>query len=445
MSKDRHTTDRVTPLASRRIDRRNLFRAGAAGIAAASLARQAGAQDTSPAASPASALPTYDGSEVTITYGIWDAAQEDGVRQQIEAFNEEFPNITVELQLTPWSDYWTKLQTSVAGGQAFDVFWLNSANCPVYASAGALVPLQELFDNGSLDAANYPETVLELYNWQGVQYATPREYDTIGLFYNKDIFDEAGETYPDDTWDWAKLREMAEKMKDDSSGRWGLGLQTGGQENYTNFIFQNEGQLLNEDRTACVVADDENTAEAIRTDVQFFVDELTPGVDIQQSNPVAESLFPAGQVAMMPGGSFRAKTYFDADANIDVAPLPKGKIRATVIHGLGNVVWSGSKNQGAAVEFARFLATEPAERILGESGMGIPAYKGLEDTWLGSMPEFNAQVFVDASEYGVITPDPEVGPEWQGRLGEEMLKGFSGETPVDEVPQAAQDSANEVL
>ena len=63
----------------------------------------------------------------------------EGIRQQIAAFNEEFPDITVELQLTPWADYWTKLQTAVAGGEAFDVFWLNSANCPVYASAGALV------------------------------------------------------------------------------------------------------------------------------------------------------------------------------------------------------------------------------------------------------------------------------------------------------------------
>jgi multiple sugar transport system substrate-binding protein len=430
---------------SRRFDRRALIRAGSAGVGAAALAKAglAGAQDASPAAT--AALPEYDGSAVTITYGIWDAAQEDGIRQQIAAFNEEFPDITVELQLTPWSDYWTKLQTAVAGGEAFDVFWLNSANCPVYASAGALVPLQQLFDDGSLDAANYPESVLSLYNWDGIQWATPREYDTIGLFYNKDIFDEAGEPYPDETWDWAKMREVAERLADEDAGRWGLGLHLGGQENYTNFIFQNEGQLLNEERTLCVVADDENSAEAIRTNIQFFADGLTPGVDIQQANPVPETLFPAGQVAMMPGGSFRAKTYADLDINVDVAPLPKGKVQATVIHGLGNVVWSGSQNQGAAIEFAKFLAGETAERILGESGMGIPAFNGLETTWTDALPDMNAQVFIDASSYGVNVPDPEVGPEWQGRLGEEMLKGFAGETPVDDVPQAAQDSANEVL
>lgn len=441
----RNESSRPVSSANARLNRRSLVQAGAAGMAAAALAKHVAFAQT-PDASPAlEALPEYDGGEVTISYGIWDAAQEEGIRQQIAAFNEEFPDITVDLQLTPWSDYWTKLQTAVAGGEAFDVFWLNAANCPVYASAGALVPLQQLFEDGSLDAANYPEAVLALYNWEGLQYATPREYDTIGLFYNKDIFDEAEEPYPDDSWDWDTMREVAERLADQDSGRWGLGLHLSGQENYTNFIFQNEGELLNEERTRCVVADDENSAEAIRYNVQLFADGLTPGLDIQQANPVPETLFPAGQVAMMPGGSFRANTYANLDINIDVAPLPRGKRQATVIHGLGNVVWSGSRNQGAAIEFAKFLAGETAERILGESGMGIPAYIGLEDTWLDSLPDMNAQVFIDASEYGVHVPNPDVGPEWQGRIGEEMLKGFAGETPVEDVPQAAQDSANEVL
>ena len=80
-----------------------------------------------------------------------------------------------------------------------------------------------------------------------------------------------------------------------------------------------------------VWADDANSAEALKLDVQYFLDKLTPGMDIQQANPVAESLFPAGQVAMMPGGSFRAKVYADAEANIDVAPLPKGKVSSGVI------------------------------------------------------------------------------------------------------------------
>lgn len=429
----------------KKMNRRGLIQAGAAGTAAAMLAKQGFAQDATPDASPVAGVPEYDGSEVTITYGYWDNAQEEGMKQQIEAFKEVQPNITVEMQHVPWGDYWTKLQTSVAGGEAFDVFWLNSANCPVYASAGALVPLDGAFGEGGLDKANYPENVLALYQYEGVQYATPREYDTIGLFYNKDIFDAAGEAYPDETWDWAKLNEVAEKLTDADNGIYGLGLQNSWQENWYNFVFQNEGKLLNDDRTACVVADDANSAEALVANVNYFLEGFTPGLEIQQANPVADTLFPGGLVAMMPGGSFRAATYAEADANIDVAPLPKGKVNACVIHGLGNVVWSGSQHQGAAVEFAKFLASEEAERILGESGIGLPAYTGLEDTWLSAMGDMNAQVFVDASEYGQPVPDPEVGFQWQIEIMNAMNAGYNAEIPADEVPQTAQDAANEVL
>lgn len=431
----------------RKLNRRGLVQATAAG--AAIMATSAKAQDASPEASAVSDIPAYNGEEVTISYGIWDSAQQAGIEQQIAAFKDVQPNITVEIQLTPWADYWTKLQTAVAGGEAFDVFWLNSANCPVYASAGALVPLDGIFEGeDGLNPDNYPAQILDLYTWNGNRYGSPREYDTIALFYNKDIFDAAGEAYPDDTWDWEKFREVAEKLTDEGNGIYGVGLNLGGQENYTNFVLQNEGRYLNEALDACVVADDVVAGEALQWNTQFFLDGLTPGPEIQQSSGVSEMLFPGGVVAMLPGGSFRAKTYHDlleSGMNLDVAPLPKGKVRGTVIHGLGNVVWSGSKNIAAAVEFAKFLGGEDAARILGESGIGLPAYKGMEDTWLSSLEGINAQVFVDASEYGVIPQDPEVGPAWQGTLGEEVQKGFAGETPIDDLPQTIQDAVNATL
>ncbi|MCO5217697.1 MAG: sugar ABC transporter substrate-binding protein [Thermomicrobiales bacterium] len=428
-------------MVSHKFDRRTLMQASAAGAAAAMFAKSGFAQDEV-------TFEPYDGEEVTISYGIWDSAQQAGVEEQIAAFNAVQPNITVEIQLTPWSDYWTKLQTAVSGGEAFDVFWLNSANCPVYASAGALVPLDSIFGEGGLDPANYPEQILDLYSFEGHRYGSPREYDTIALFYNKDIFDAAGEAYPDDTWDWAKFREVAEKLTDEANGIYGVGLHLSGQENYSNFVLQNEGRYLNDALDACVVADEVVAGEALQWVTQFYLDGLTPGPDVQQSNPAPDSLFPGGVVGMLPGGSFRAKTYHDlieSGFNVGVAPLPQGKKRATVIHGLGNVVWSGSKNIGAAVEFAKFLGGEEAERLIGTTGIGLPAFKGLEYTWTDGLTGLDAQVFVDASEYGVIPQDPTFGPAWQGTLGEEVQKGFAGETELDAIPQTVQDAVNATI
>lgn len=419
------------------LSRRTLVGAagGATALALTGMPRLGAAQDQ---ATP------YAGEEASITYGYWDSAQTAAVEAQIAAFQEKFPSITVEPQIVPWADYWTKLQTAVAGGETFDVFWINSASLPVYASKDALLAIDSIVGDGGVDTSGFAAPLVEMYSYEGVQYGLPRDFDTIALFYNKDIFDAAGVEYPTDAWTWDDFRATAEQLTDADNGIWGAGLQTSWQENYYNFIWQNEGNLLNEDRTACVV-DEPAASEAFVYLTGFFTDELTPSIAIQQSNAVADTLFPAGQVAMMTGGSFRAGTYGAADANIDVAPMPQGKTRATAIHGLANVIWAGSKSPAASLELVKFLAGTEAETILGESGATIPALAGHQDPWLQANPDMNLQVFLDAVEYSEKVPDPEVGFEWQIEIQGVVIKGWSGDIPAEEIGAQAAEAANAVL
>ncbi len=424
------------------LTRRKLLAAagGASALAlAGALPRVAHAQ------SPVAEVVPYDGEEVTITYGFWDTAQEAAINAQLEAFKAVQPNITVEPQIVPWGDFWTKLQTGIAGGETYDVFWMISANLPVYASVGALLPIDSIVGgDGGVDLANFAAPLVEMYQWDDHQYGIPRDFDTIALFYNKDIFDAAGVAYPDDTWTWDTFRSTAEQLTDSGAGIWGAGLQTSWQENYYNFIYQNGGTLLNEDMTASTVGSPE-ASEAFVYLAGFFSDELTPSIAIQQSNPVADTLFPAGQVAMMPGGSFRAGTYGAAEANIDVAPLPQGKQRATVTHGLANVIWANGANLGASLELVRFLAGEEAESILGESGATIPAYAGLQEPWLSANPDMNLQVFIDALDYAHKVPDPPSGFEWQSKIQEVVIDGFAGNIAPEEIGPQAAAAADAVL
>jgi multiple sugar transport system substrate-binding protein len=89
------------------MNRRTLLRGSAAGVAGlglATLGRPSGV-DRVQAAQNA----VCGGEEIKITYGFWDDAQRPAVEQQIAAFKELHPNITVEPQVVPWDDYWTKL------------------------------------------------------------------------------------------------------------------------------------------------------------------------------------------------------------------------------------------------------------------------------------------------------------------------------------------------
>ena len=260
------------------MNRRTLLRGTAAGAAGLGLTALGGRSDVDRVQAAQDAV--CGGENITITYAFWEAAQRPAVEQQIAAFKELHPTITVEPQLVPWADYWTKLQTGVAGGSTYDVFWLNARNLPVYASQGALVPIQPLVDDGSIDVEAYPESLRRIYTFEGTVYGIPRDFDTIALFYNKDLFDTAGVEYPTGDWTWEDLRAAAEKLtvKDgDTATQWGFGSAVSDQSNYFNLIKQNDGEILNEEGTEALL-DEPAACEALQFAGDFISDGLAPSI-----------------------------------------------------------------------------------------------------------------------------------------------------------------------
>src|SRR5215213_3101618 len=412
------------------LSRRALLGASVKGAACLGLAAAAGQSRRERALAAQDAI--CGGEETTITYGFWEAAQRPGVEQQIAAFKELHPNIIIEPQVVPWSDYWTKLQTGVAGGSTYDVFWMNARNLPVYASQGALVPIQPLIDDGSIDADAYPEALRRIYTFEGTVYGIPRD------------FDKAGVEYPTGDWTWDDLRAAAEKLtikEGDTATQWGFGSTTSDQENYFNLIKQNEGEILNEDMTEALL-DEPTACEALAFAESFITDGLSPSIAVQQANDPYATLFPGGVIAMIFEGSWNVLTYSQANPAIAVAPLPKGKTRASANHALANVIWTGSQNQCAALEWVKYLASADAERILGETGTVIPAMEGLQEDWVASIPGMDLQVFIDAVDYSFPLPASPAGPEWSNKVVETLIEGWSGGIPADEICVRADEAAD---
>ena len=424
-------------LVAKRFNRRALVRAGAAGLAAGALVGPRGIRGANAQGQ------ACGGEDITITYGFWDAAQRPAVEDQIEAFREQNPNITIEPQVVPFDDYWTKLQTGVAGGAIYDVFWMNAPNLPVFASQGALLPLQEITGDGGVDLGTYPEALVNTYTFEDTVYGIPRDFDTIALFYNKELFDAAEVAYPTADWTWDDLRNAAEQLTA-GEGRWGFAATLSDQQNYFNFIKQNGGEILSEDFTRAML-DEPASCEALQFVTDIFEAGWTPSVAVQQANDPYDSLFPAGAVAMIPGGSWHVRTFSEANPAIAVAPLPQRKQRASMIHGLANVIWAKSPNQCAALEFVKFLGSLEAEQILGESATVIPAMEGLQEGWLASVPEMDLQVFLDAVDYSFPLPSPPSGPEWRDNVEETLIEAWSGGLPEDQLCARVAEVANAAL
>src|SRR6185312_3058474 len=159
--------------------------------------------------------------KVSLSYGVWDANQVPAMQKIVTAFEAENPTITVTVQQTPWADYWTKLQAAASGGSAPDVFWMNGPNFQLYAANNVLRPLTDTDPHP--DTSVYPPALAKLYQYKNVQYGLPKDFDTVGLWYNKALFDAAGVAYPTASWTWADFQAAAKKLTDPAKGVYGVG------------------------------------------------------------------------------------------------------------------------------------------------------------------------------------------------------------------------------
>src|SRR5690242_2270095 len=83
------------------------------------------------------------GQSVTLRYSIWDKNQAPALEQIVTEFKKTNPTIDVKVEVTPFAQYWTKLETAATGGSAADVFWMNGPNFIKYASNNIIMPLDD--------------------------------------------------------------------------------------------------------------------------------------------------------------------------------------------------------------------------------------------------------------------------------------------------------------
>lgn len=380
--------------------------------------------------------------KVEITYGIWDKKQLPAIEDIIKLFNEKYPNIKVKTEITPYGQYFQKLETAATGGALPDVLWMNGAHVTQYAEGKVILPISDMAkkDNYSLD--NYPKSLIDLYTVDGKVYGIPKDYDTIGFWYNKKIFDDAGVAYPDDTWDWNKLKETAKQLTNKDKGIWGFASTIANQEGYYNFIWQNGGYVISMDGKKAGF-DDPKTVEALKFYTSFIKEGLSP-TQAQMTETAASELFSSGKVAMMLDGPWMVPEY-KKNPDLNVTVLPKGETRATAIHGLSNVIAANTKNKDAAWKFVQFLGSKEAAEVYAKTGTVIPAFNGAQDTWVKSVPSLNLQAFIDASEYSVPLPNAKsTGEIWQYEV-DILKKAWSQEESIEDAAKELTKKANEAL
>lgn len=371
-------------------------------------------------ACPAPVAPASDGGaaagddgSTTITWAMWGSPAEIETHQAVaDVFMAEHPEITVEIYSEPWGDYFTKIQTMWASGDPEvvpDVLFLSPIQG--YASQGVLEPLNSYIEASGYDTDDYWPSLLEFGTYDGQIYGLPRDIGLEVLYYNKATFDEAGLSYPDDSWTWDNLSEAAAALSDiDDSGRvnrYALGMEGG---KYQLWVGQNGGSILDDMRnpSRCTLAEPA-AAEAIT----FFADMMNSDLalrpsDLGQAGGDAGA-FAEGLAAMIIQNSSRVSAFNSAegiDYDVAVVPIPDGGQRSASAGGAAWTMSALSDNKDAAWTFLSWLqGSDGGQRIYTESGEILPALQSTakSDAFLGmDAAPVNRQAFITEGENAKI-------------------------------------------
>lgn len=391
-------------------------------------------------------------SDGHLVFQIWDQGQKAGMEAMAEAYTKEHEGVTIEVQAVGWDEYWTKLEASATSNSMPDIFWMHSNQIYKYADNDILADCSDI-----VDAANYSEvSVANATGSDGRIYGVPKDKDIVGLLYNKELFDKAEVEYPDDTWTWDDLESASQQIYD-KTGKYGYMAYSHDQIGYWNFVYQNGGQILNDDGTKAEYTE-AATADAIKYYVEIQKNDWCPTQE-QFANTGAAEMFFSGEGAMYYAGNWDlinlCTTYGDMNGKWDVAMLPKcpnpanGDGRASISNSVSYATAAKGKNKELAMDFLKFLGSEEAQKIQGESGAAIPAYNGLEDAWVQSFAdkgyELTLENLIGEFEYSVKYVNNPSRPSWEPKVEQTMLDIYAGSVTIDEGIEKMQSIVTEAM
>lgn len=340
--------------------------------------------------------------------------------------------------MVPWDQYWTLLEAGAQGGEMPDVFWMHSNYSQKFMSNDILLDLTDRIARSEIiDPANYYEDIMGLYQLDGKTYAIPKDYDTIGLWYNKTMFDEAGIPYPDETWTWQDMADAAQKLTDKEKGQYGFASPAANnQDGYYNLIYAMGGSVISDDKTVSGWDSDE-TIKAMNWWKDNLVEVSMPAQEIMAESP-ADVLLGSGKAAMIMQGSWMVAAFKEneyIDANCDVAVLPKAEdgTRKTIYNGLGWAAAAEGAHTEEAWKLLEYLGSEEAQKKQARLGVTMSAFMGTSDTWVNCAPEFNLKAYLDMTADMEIRPYSRNTKVWEDYSQSTMVRAYTGEMTMEEV------------
>lgn len=392
---------------------------------------------------------------VTIKFMQYTAngSQEETLKTMIDKFQELNPDIKVDYEVLAWADYYTKLNASIAGNSAPDVFEVGYENFATYAAQGVVKDMSDTIAKDSeFKDSVFKKLAYDAFKYNGKQYGLPEQYSAVVLFYNKDLFDKAKVAYPDASWTWKEELAAAQKLTDAKNGVWGTYAPLQFWEFYKT-IAQNGGSVWSADNKSVAI-----NSQANIDALQWMIDKPTKyGVspklnDDTFNQPDADlNAFKDGKIAMLRAGIWNFGRFADAGFNWDIALEPGNTQKAHNFFADSLVVSKDTKYADAAWKFMKFMTSDPYTANLRiEKGWGVPALadESIMASYYKMDKPASRKVVSDTLDSLVLPP---VGPKperWNditAAVGEELDKAKLGKITAKEALDNSAAKLQEII
>jgi multiple sugar transport system substrate-binding protein len=317
----------------------------------------------------------------TVRFYTWDNRTEWPFFNAIfTAMHRSYPHIQVQTEPSA-SISQVQMVTRIAAGSAADVIQVGDTDLPWYVARNAFRPLDAYLQRDNVTRDLWFSETYNLGVVAGHTYALTKDYATLAVFYNKDLFDRAHLPYPQAGWTWHDLLHDAQALTITRGGRrvqWGLRLPGAWARGVEPLVRDYGGQLVSPDGKT--IRGYMNSRQTIAA-TQFYVDlvnryhvALSPAEQAAFANV---DPFASGRVAMYWTGPWQITTWQQTrNLHFAVAPMPSYGGNAYT-----NICWAGfamnahTKNPEAAWQVIKALSGPDGSAVFAR--WALPAVKSV--------------------------------------------------------------------
>ena len=391
------------------------------------------------------AVPTQR-TEVRLSGWASSPAETALLESLLYKFSVAYPDIVVKYEPIT-GDYKAALLTAIASGTEPDVFYVDVGYFQEFASNDVLMQLDDLMAKTSVKKEDFVPSLLNAFTTDGKTFGIPKDFNTLGLFYNKDLFAKAQLAEPTATWTWDDLKNAAAKLTDLSNKDkpvYGLGVPPD-PGRFPAFIYQNGGSVMTNDAAADYGDTKLDSPEAVAA-AKYYTDFRVEKIGAQPADVGDDwqgTSFGKGTLAMVYEGGwllpYLAQQFPGTKFGVITPPLgPKGPGNM-----IFTVAWSMSKNtknSDAAWAVINFLTNEESQNTVLQSGFALPTRQALQTNDYFKNNPNSAAIFNGALQGAV--------PFYWGKSGSDVQKAIAdalsrvylqGMAVEDSLKQAAAD------